>query len=60
MELYYFADSSRLALQDIKDLNNQLFDGWDDGDMPFNDTDNPLEGLRVISEEEFLQSELEF
>jgi len=60
MELIYYADSKRLPLEDIRELNDVIFDGWDDGDMPFNDTDNPLEGLRVISEEEFLQSELEF
>jgi len=60
MELFYYADSKRLPLEDIQELNDVIFDGWDDGDMPFNDTDNPLEGLRVISEEEFLQSELEF
>ena len=58
MEIFYPADSARLPAETIQELNEQIFDGWDDGDMPFEDNDNPVEGLTIITEEEFLEGEL--
>lgn len=58
MELYYTADSKRLSTEDIQELNASLFEGWEDGGMPFNDIDNPIEGLSVITEEEFINMEI--
>ena len=60
MEIFYPADSERLPVETIQELNGQIFDGWDDGDMPTELIDNEFESLTIITEEEFLQSELEF
>jgi len=60
MQMFYSADSERLSVEDIKDLNEAIFAGWDDGDMPFDDTDNLPDNVRIITDDEFLQSELEF
>lgn len=60
MEIFYPVDSQRLPVETIQELNGQIFDGWDDGDMPFNDIDNEVEGLTIITEKEFFQTELEF
>lgn len=58
MEVFYFADSERLNIEDIKTLNSDLFAGWDDGDMPFNDSDILPEHMHIITDEEFINGEL--
>ena len=59
MEIFYPVDSARLPIETIRELDTVIFDGWDDGDMPFEDNDDPFEGLRIITEEEFINRELE-
>lgn len=58
MEIFYPVDSPRLPVEIIQELNEQLFDSWDDGGVHFEDNDNPIEGLSIITEEEFLEGEL--
>ena len=57
MEMFYPADSQRLPVETIQELNGQIFEGWDDGDMPFNDNDNEFETRSTISKEEFFEWE---
>lgn len=58
MELFYYADSPRLPLEDIQELDKVIFAGWDDGEMPFNDNEPMPEHMRIITEDEFIANEL--
>lgn len=58
MEIFYPADSARLPVETISDLNAEIFEGWEDGDMPFLDSDNMPEHMRIITENEFIEGEL--
>ena len=60
MEIFYPADSARLPVETIQELNEQLFGYYDEWAEYNTDIDEEFETLSIITEEEFLQSELEF
>lgn len=60
MEIFYPADSARLPVETVSEINEQLFGYYDEWAEYNTDIDNEFETLSIISEEEFLQSELEF
>lgn len=58
MEIFYPADSARLPVETIQELNEQLFGYYDEWAEYNTDIDNEFETLSIITEEEFLEGEL--
>lgn len=60
MELFYSADSKQPSTEIISDLNTEIFNGWDDGDMPLNDSDDMPNHIYILTEEEIINNDLSF
>lgn len=59
MEIFYPADSARLPVETIRELNEQLFGYYDEWAEYNTDIDNELETLSIITDEEFIANEME-
>lgn len=58
MEIFYPVDSPRLPIETIQVINEQLFGYYDEWAEYNTEIDNEFDGLSIITEEEFLEGEL--